>query len=237
MNMKPSNGPAMPTSDVIARVTAVAPIFLDGLAQHELDEVLAAATLRRLRADSVMARQGEVAEELFLLLEGHARHFTMTPEGKKIVVLWLHPGDTYGGRALLTKRPVNYLVSTETVEESCALIWRHDVLVTLEKRIPQLLENALLIASNYLSIYRDLHIAASYSKANERVRWVLRKLIKEIGKAGDSGIELKIRNEEVANEANVTIFTVSRLLNEWQRKGFLEKGRGKIVIRSLEGLE
>lgn len=236
MNMKPSNGPAM-TSDVIARVNAVAPIFLDGLAQHELDEVLAAATLRRLRADSVISRQGEVAEELFVLLEGHARHFTMTPEGRKIVVLWLHPGDAYGGRAMLTKRPVNYLVSTETVEEGCALIWKHDALVTLEKRIPQLLENALLIASNYLSIYRDLHVAASYSKANERVRWVLRKLIKEIGKAGDGGIELKIRNEEVANEANVTIFTVSRLLNEWQRKGFLEKGRGKIVIRSLEGLE
>jgi hypothetical protein len=34
----------------------------------------------------------------------------------------------------------------------------------------------------------------------------------------------------------VTIFTVSRLLSGWQRKGLLVKGRGRVVIRSPEAL-
>jgi CRP-like cAMP-binding protein len=46
------------------------------------------------------------------------------------------------------------------------------------------------------------------------------------------GVELDIRNEELANEANITIFTASRLLSEWQRKGILTKRRGKIVLHS-----
>lgn len=51
-----------------------------------------------------------------------------------------------------------------------------------------------------------------------------------------AGIELNIRNEELANEANITVFTASRLLNEWQRQGILTKSRGKVVLRSPETL-
>ena len=49
------------------------------------------------------------------------------------------------------------------------------------------------------------------------------------------GIELDIRNEELASEANITIFTASRLLNEWQRKSILTKGRVKL-LRAPEAL-
>jgi CRP-like cAMP-binding protein len=234
MKPKPNTGVTMPTWDVIGRVNGVAPPFLAGLTRDELDEVLGAATLRRLRADSVIAREGEDADELFLILEGRARHFTMTPEGKKIVITWLHPGDAYGGRALLSKRPMSYLLSTEIVAESSVLVWEHEAILPLTRRYPRLMENALQIASDYLAMYRDLHIAASYSKADERVAWVLKKLARDIGKTVDDNIELDLINEEVANEANVTIFTVSRLLNEWQRQGLLVKERGKIVIRSQD---
>lgn len=50
------------------------------------------------------------------------------------------------------------------------------------------------------------------------------------------GVELNVRNEELANEANITVFTASRLLNEWQRQGILTKSRGKVVPRSPEAL-
>jgi CRP-like cAMP-binding protein len=45
-----------------------------------------------------------------------------------------------------------------------------------------------------------------------------------------------VRNEELAHEANVTIFTVSRLMVEWEKKGLLTKGRGKVVLRLPEEL-
>ena len=57
-----------------------------------------------------------------------------------------------------------------------------------------------------------------------------------IGRQVADGIELDIRNEELASEANITIFTASRLLNEWQRKGILTKGRVKILLRAPEAL-
>jgi CRP-like cAMP-binding protein len=65
---------------------------------------------------------------------------------------------------------------------------------------------------------------------------VLGKLARDVGRRGFEGTIINISNEELANEANVTIFTVSRLLGEWQKKGLVVKRRGKVVVRSLEDL-
>jgi hypothetical protein len=56
----------MTREEVTARVNGLAPNFLEGLAPGELAEILAAATLR-VRAKSVVAREGHSADEIFLL--------------------------------------------------------------------------------------------------------------------------------------------------------------------------
>jgi CRP-like cAMP-binding protein len=221
----------MNTSDIVADVSKLAPRILDGFASAEFKAVLEKAKLRRLRANSVITREGEPADAMFLLLEGRARHFTVTREGEKLVVDWIAPGQVIGVGALL-KGPARYLVSSEAVVDSSALMWKHDAILPFTRRSPHLLENALMISGDYLVKYRDLHIAVSYDTADKRVACVLDKMTREIGHKVNGGIELKISNEELANEASVTVFTVSRLLSEWKRKGLLAKGRGRIVIHS-----
>jgi CRP-like cAMP-binding protein len=41
-------------------------------------------------------------------------------------------------------------------------------------------------------------------------------------------------NEDLASGANVTLFTVSRILSKWQREGILHKRRGKVILRQPE---
>jgi CRP/FNR family transcriptional regulator, nitrogen oxide reductase regulator len=50
------------------------------------------------------------------------------------------------------------------------------------------------------------------------------------------GVQLDITNEQLANAANITLFTTSRLMGQWQRSGAVVKSRGKIILRSPEGL-
>jgi CRP-like cAMP-binding protein len=61
-------------------------------------------------------------------------------------------------------------------------------------------------------------------------------LAHSVGHEARGGIELHITNEDLANAANVTPFTASRLMSEWQRSRGLEKRRGKVVLRSPERL-
>jgi CRP-like cAMP-binding protein len=45
-----------------------------------------------------------------------------------------------------------------------------------------------------------------------------------------------ITNEKLANAANISLFTASRLLSSWQRSGARIKSGGKILLRAPEPL-
>jgi len=235
--MKTESGarPMMTASEIAARVSKLTPRFLEGLAPSDLAVVLGAATPRRFRARTLIANEGHSADKLFLMIEGLARTFTTTRKGEKIVLLWIPPAAVAGGRALLSE-PMEYMVTTESVTDSFTLVWGRSAILPLTKQYPRLLENALLVASDYLETYRDLHVGASCDSASQRVARVLGNLAKGMGQTGSEGTALNISNEDLANEANVTIFTVSRLLSEWQRKDLLVKSRGSVVVRSPEEL-
>jgi CRP-like cAMP-binding protein len=49
-------------------------------------------------------------------------------------------------------------------------------------------------------------------------------------------MEINVTNEELADAAAVTLFTVSRLLSRWHRSGDVIKKRGKVVICRPERL-
>src|SRR5512140_153559 len=96
--------------------------LLRGLNRQEVDSILAAARARRFSAKSVMTYQGEPADHLLLLWKGRARYFFETPNGKKLIMMWITPGHSFGGAALAS-RASTYLVSTETVRDSVVLVW------------------------------------------------------------------------------------------------------------------
>jgi len=74
--------------------------LLRGLNRQEVDLILAAARARRFSVKSVMTYQGEPADHLLLLWKGRARYFFETPDGKKLILIWITPGHAFGGAAL-----------------------------------------------------------------------------------------------------------------------------------------
>ena len=207
--------------------------LLRGLGQKEIDLILAAAKRRRFSAKSVMTYQDEPADHLLLLWKGRARYFFETPNGKKLILRWITPSDVFGGVALVS-RPSTYLVSTEAVRDSVVLLWDGPTIRALARRFPELLENAIFLAADYISWYVAAHAALTSKTAQERLAHVLLELAPSIGQKVAGGIELDVTNEELANSANITPYTTSRMVSEWQRSGAIRKHRGKIIIRSPE---
>ena len=205
--------------------------FLKGLPKPDLELVLSAATKRRYLANSVVTNQGDSAELLFLLTKGCARYFVVTPDGRKILLHWLGAGEVFGGAALLPS-PSNYLVNTEMVIDSWVLVWRRKTIRELAAKYPELMENALLVAFDYMTLFVAAHVALVSHSARERLAGVLVSLADGFGKDVSGGVKLVITNEELANAANVTSFTASRLLSEWQRNGAVVKSRGGVVLRA-----
>ena len=209
--------------------------LLRGLRPQEADLILAAARARRVPAKSVMTYQGEPADQLLLLWKGRARYFLQTPNGKKLILMWITPGHTFGGAAL-AQRPSTYLLSTETVRDSVVLVWDGPTIRGLTRKFSRLLENAIIIAADYLSWYIAAHAALCSQDARQRLASVLLGYTSSMGQKVPGGIEFDITNDELANAANITPYTTSRILSEWQRMGAIRKRRGRIVVRSAERL-
>ena len=225
----------MPAAGIATVSVSLRSQFLDGLIPGQRKAILGAATQRRFTAKSVITNQGHPAEQLFLLTKGLVRFFFVTGEGRKLLFQWIGPGDLFGGRAVLSN-PSSYLLSTETVTDSTVLVWNRATVRGFVSQYPKLLENALLTASDYLAWNLTAHMGLACRTARQRVAQVLVTLIRTVGQKVEGGIALQITNEELANASNVTPFTASRLMSEWQRDRAIVKRRGEVLVRSQERL-
>jgi CRP-like cAMP-binding protein len=225
----------MATSDVIDLITDLKPQFFRGLIAPELHEVVSAADYRRFAADSVILNQGHRANAVLLLVRGQARTTFTTNGGQRLLLRWLPTGEVFGLAALLPTAK-DYILSTEAVKESWGLVWDRTTIRKLALRHPAIWENAFTIVSEALAGYLAVHVSQTRHAAKQRLARTLVDLASAIGSRTSAGVEVGVRNEDLANAANVTQFTASRVLNQWQRDGSLIKTRGKVVLRSLESL-
>lgn len=209
--------------------------FLARLTSSQQHSILGAATLTRFPANTVVLNQGDEAEQFLLLRTGSARIFFVTQEGRKVLLRWLSPGEILGGTALLADISP-YLVSTEMAKDSSAFVWRRDTIRRLATQYPVLLENTLPYAWEYLAWFIAAHTALIANSARERLAQVINSLAQGIGRRVQSGIRIEVTNEQLANTANITPFTASRLLSEWHRSGAIRKSRGSIILLSSNQL-
>jgi CRP-like cAMP-binding protein len=202
------------------------------LSDADLNAGLAVARHRRFSASCVVLHQDDPAEQFFLLTSGYGRHFVMTEKGRKVLLHWLTAGQVFGGAAILAF-PFRYLSSTEILSEGCAVVWDRVSIRQFVTRCPQLLDNALSIAATEtVSWAIATLVSLSSDDARGRIAHFLASIACGIGSVASNGIELQISNEDLAAGANVTPFTASRILSDWQRAGILRKSRGKVLLRN-----
>lgn len=209
--------------------------FLQGLRDPDRKAVLLAGSHRRFVDRSVAADERDTANRLFLLLRGSARYFFLTPEGEQVYLLWLTAGDVFGLATLLVE-PAHFLVSTEVDKDAHVLVWQRETIRGLAAKYVTLLENALAIANDHLAWYLATHLSLICHTARQRLAQVLLSLARGIGRKLPTGVLLEVTNEQLASTANVTLFTVSRLMGEWRRNGAIEKSRGRVFLLNPDKL-
>jgi CRP-like cAMP-binding protein len=182
----------------------------------------------------VIVHEGDPAERFFLLTSGQGRHFIVTDTGRKIILLWLTPGQIFGGAAIVST-PVNYLASAELVSDGCVWSWDRPTIREFASRSYRLLDNAFSIAvTEHAAWLKAAYISISCDDARGRMAHLISSLACGIGRVTPEGIQLLIKNEDLANAANVTPFTASRVLREWQESGVVAKSRGMLLFKKPE---
>ena len=210
--------------------------LLEGLTPSEIRAVLATARQRKISPNQVLQHQGDPASHLCLLVTGLAAFYKAAPGGSKFFLRWILPGDAFGLAALLQTRPQPSFTTVQALRGDSVFVWERVSARALASQIPRLRENASVLASDYMASFTDLLVLRTSQTAQQRLARVLVESARHIGRAGREGSELRLTNEQLAQMADVSLFTASRQLNEWQRQGILAKSRGKILLRASKRL-
>ena len=206
-----------------------------GLTAEQAKAVFAAARRHKYLAHQVIFRSEEPATHLYLLQTGLVHFYRVAENGRQILLRRLAPEDVFGLGALIGDSP-GYIGTAEALNSCDVLIWDQTCIRRFATCYPPVAENALRIVLHYVGLFAKRHMALVTDTAPDRLAYALTQLGSRTGHLHSDGLEINVKNEDLASLADISVFTASRLLKSWERKGALQKNRGTVLIRCPEKL-
>ena len=116
------------------------------------------------------------------------------------------------------------------MEQCEAFVWEYGRLQTLLAQYPQIRENIGKILSGRLRELEERFREVATERVATRLALTLLRLVKQIGKPTNEGIQVSLSREELAHMTGTTLFTISRMLSKWADKRFITLRRDAVVI-------
>lgn len=210
-----------------------APLFR-GLSSAECGELADRARERRMRRAQVLFREGEPAEEVWVLGTGRLKVTQLSLEGQEVILRLIGPGELVGGFG-----PPGAAASSGTaraLESSHAIGWERRVFDELVARSAVLHRNSLRVLGERLRALEDRYRELATEKVPQRLAHALLRLLGQIGRPAEGGVLISLSREELAQMTGTTLFTVSRLLSQWESRGVLRARREAVLVDDSRGL-
>ena len=219
----------------LVRTPAMTPL-LQGLSTDALEEVLAGASEKRVEAGRTLFREGDPASALYVVLTGRLKLTQVVADGHEVILRFAGPGDALAALALF--EGATYPLSAEAVVESHVLVWHREALTDMFRRHPQLSINAMQLLSERLREVQERFRELATERVAQRIARALLRLVRQAGRKVEGGvlIDLPLSRQNLAEMTGTTLFTVSRVLSQWEAEGILESGRERVLVRNPHGL-
>ncbi len=195
-----------------------------------------AARRRTFHRGEVLFQAGRPADELYLLERGRIRLFSRSPQGRRLTLSVVEPGDIFGEQALFPRGArtshaqaltdgVLYALSRQRLEE---LLWEDPTLVL------QVLEN---LGKRLRSVERRLGDLV-FKSAPERLAALLLDMVdpRVRQSSGPTWLPFRYTHQQFAEMINTHRETVTKIFSRFRDDRLLDFDRDQIVLLDMERL-
>jgi CRP/FNR family transcriptional regulator, nitrogen oxide reductase regulator len=202
-----------------------------GMKPGEINEVIKNGRLRKIDKGSFYFYEGDPADDIYVLTDGRIKLTQVTPDGQQVILRYISPFEEFAVIAVLSE--ITYPVSAEAVIDSKAMMWGKDTMQQLMQDYPRISLNALEILAHRVREFQDRVREMATERVERRIARTLLRLVRQAGEKVPEGvlIKLPLSRQDLAEMTGTTIFTVSRILSQWESKGIISSGRERIVIQ------
>ena len=224
-----SEGEATPRTALVQHY----PLFA-GISAVECREIASAAHEKQFTRRQTIFMEGDPVRRVVLLISGSAKVVQLGHSGAEVILGVRGPGEVVGTVGL---RPQDRHNSTAlALAPSTAFVWDAGVFETFSQRSMSLRRNIIQILCQHLHELEERYREISTERVSVRLSHQLVRLLNQLGRRVNGRLEIRLSREELAQLTGTTLFTVSRLLSDWNQRGIVSTRREAVSVDDFQAL-
>ena len=203
--------------------------IFSGLGAEEMARIATHARSLRKERGEFIYMPGDRAELVYILKRGRVKLSVLAETGKEIAIDIIQPGEIFGEFALVDESPRSNMA--QALDD--VLMWvfsKHD--------FTQLLTTQPKLAMSYIKLVGDRRRRMEKKLSDitsKPVSGRICELLHELSTASDYLVPLT--HQDVASLIGAARQTTTTVLNDLERRGIIELGRGWIRVKRLKELQ
>ncbi len=204
-----------------------APLFR-GMTRSELRQLAERACDRRVPRGQAVFVEGEPTDAVTLLGLGRVKLTQLSAAGDEVILRLMGPGELLGGVGAPAGE--TYTSSALAMEACHVVCWERKVFDDALDFLPALQRNALRIVAERLRNLEERYRELATERLPQRLAHALLRLVRQVGRPDSGGVAIAMSREELAQMTGTTVFSVSRLISEWESQQILRPRREAVII-------
>jgi CRP-like cAMP-binding protein len=207
-----------------------------GLSQAERRAVFDRAVSCRFEKGAQVFEEGAAADRFYLLLDGYVRVVRHSEDGEQVIMLHVPSGQLIGIARAFDRD--NYPATAVAVSECVALSWPATFWDELVETYPGFAPEAMKSIGLRVKEFNDRVVEMATLQVEQRVAHMLLRLANQAGRKTAEGIEIvmPVTRQDLSEMTGSTLHTISRLLSNWEKKGWVKSGRRRITVKEAHQL-
>jgi len=214
------------------------PLFTN-LTELELKKLVKDLHLKSYRANEIIFHQGDLGQEMFIILTGKVRIYKSSPSGEETTLTILSTYDVFGEFAVIDSKPRS--ATARAVGDADLLAMSKDRFDIHFEELPGLARGVTNLLTHKLRWTAAYAAAVAQYDAAARLLHILLLYYEKFGQKRTDGpgyeLDLSLNQMELASVVGARREWVNRLLRDWKKRGLLEYNAGKIIILDLPGVQ
>lgn len=207
-----------------------------GLPETTLERIAELSGRRVYEKNAVIFTQGDSGDALYGVASGRVRISAQAAGGREVFLNIMEPGDTFGEIAVMDGLPRT--AGATALERTSLIVLNRADLLRLLRKEPELTIHLLQLFCARLRWTSELVEESAFLSGPARVAKRLLVLAQLHGRPADGGTtEMRISQAELAHFLGISRQIVNQHLGDWAKAGWVELGRGRIVIADPDALQ
>lgn len=196
--------------------------------------IVASAREKKFARRQVIYSEGDSVDQVTLLLSGCVKITQIGVNGSEVILRLNGMGEVVGAFRLCAD--CNHCSTAQAVQPCTALVWDALTFEKLLERFPAFRRNTIRALEERLQEMEQRFREVSTEKVGSRLSSELVRLTNRLGRPVEGHLEITLSRAELAQLTGTTLFTVSRLLCQWQTLGIVRIRREAVLVRDFAAL-